>query len=320
MKRNFFLNSLLVSSLLLSFVNNMNAKNTKDEKIDVSKKAITLDGADKQKTKLWFQNIDKADVYRIAVKLVKDGVFFDNIDQAIAKARKENKPLLMEFVGSNWCPACMLLIKGVFTNPEFQAYAKENLVLMLIDLPRDIKQNKKLREQNMALTEIFAVSGFPTGIMLNPKLDRKLYGYVGGFESTADYLNEISGGIDVFYNVLWERGLDIAMQKAKKAEKQILVEFVKDSSVAKTNVAIKEDKPTVAFQKNIFDKNIFKQYVKKNLILLRLNLKDDEKLAKKYNVIEPTLLLLNDNGKIVKCFMQQDVKKITLFMKKLNKK
>ncbi len=320
MKKRLFLSSLLGCSVAFSMFSTVNAAE-KEKVADVTKKAITLDEAEKQKSKLWFQGVNKNDIYRMAVKLVRDGVFLDDFEQAVLKSRKENKPLLVEFVGSNWCPACMMLIKNVFVKKEFQNYAKENLVLMLVDIPRDVKQNKELFQQNMALIEIFKVSGYPTGVMLNPhKLNQKLYGYVGGVESAATYLDSMSDGVDSFYNVLWERGLDIAKQNAKNTKKKILVEFVKDESIKGTKVAIKENKPTAEFAKNLFEKNKFKQYVQKNLILLRLNLKDDAELAKKYQVTKPTLMILDETGKVVKTFAKEDVKNIDNFLKKINKK
>ncbi len=322
MKKKLFLSCLLGCSVALGMFSTVNAAEKIKAKVtDVNQKAGSLDEAENQKSKLWFQGINKNDIYRMAVKLVRDDIFLDDFEQAVLKSRKENKPLLIEFVGSNWCPACMILIKDVFVKKEFQDYAKENLVLMLVDRPRDVNQNKELLQQNIALNEIFKVSGWPTGIMLNPhKLKQKLYGYVGGVKSVTTYLDSMSAGVDIFYNILWERGLEIAKQNAKKNKKHILLEFVKDNSVKGMKVAIKENKTTAEFAKNLFEKNKFKQYVQKNLILLRLNLTDEAKLAKQYKATEPKLILLNEDGKIVKEFTKEDSKNINNFMKKINNK
>ncbi|UDQ97669.1 thioredoxin family protein [Lentisphaerota bacterium WC36G] len=316
--KHLFLSTLMGLGIISS--TNLFAENKNEKKDNVSKRAVTMEEANSQKSQLWFQNIDKDAIYNIAVKLVNDKVFTDNIDEAIARSRKENKPLLIEFVGSNWCPACMVLIKDVFTTKKFQAYAKENLVLMLVDLPRDVKIEDKLKEQNMALSEIFKVSGWPTGIMLEPSLKKKLYGYTGGIESTDSYIDQLSTGVDAFYDAFWQRDLEIATKMAKENKNLVLVEFVVNQSKKTNNVAIKEDHATPEFEKNIFSKNKFKQYVKKNLVLTRLNIKNDAKLAEKYNITKPSLLVLDLNGKVVKNFNAEEVKNIDIFLKKITAK
>jgi len=56
-------------------------------------------------------------------------------EEAKELAEKENKPILIILTGSEWCAPCKKMDKKVIANPEFQQYAKEHLIVFLIDLP-----------------------------------------------------------------------------------------------------------------------------------------------------------------------------------------
>ena len=44
-----------------------------------------------------------------------------NFEEAKAKAAKENKSLLVDFTGSDWCGYCIQLHKNVFSKDAFTA-------------------------------------------------------------------------------------------------------------------------------------------------------------------------------------------------------
>src|SRR6478609_12056667 len=41
---------------------------------------------------------------------------------AQAQARAQDKPLLINFTGSDWCPPCIMLHRQVFSQPAFAEY------------------------------------------------------------------------------------------------------------------------------------------------------------------------------------------------------
>jgi thioredoxin-related protein len=90
-----------------------------------------------------------------------------------AKAQKqaaaENKPLVLNFTGSDWCGWCIRLDKEVFSQPEFVDYAKDNVVLVKLDFPRNKPQSDAEKKQNEALAEKFGIEGFPTIVVLDAK-------------------------------------------------------------------------------------------------------------------------------------------------------
>ena len=100
---------------------------------------------------------------------------------AQAEAKAGDKLLLLDFTGSDWCMWCRRLQAEVFSQPEFEEYAKKNLVLMAVDFPRAKPLTAEVRKQNATLAQKFEIEGFPTIVILNG--DGKqvgLLGYVPG--------------------------------------------------------------------------------------------------------------------------------------------
>src|SRR5215212_100779 len=60
--------------------------------------------------------------------------WMNDLEAAKSKAAKEQKPLLIEFTGSSWCPPCQALTAKVLSTPEFVAFSR-NLVLVSLDYP-----------------------------------------------------------------------------------------------------------------------------------------------------------------------------------------
>jgi protein disulfide-isomerase len=90
-------------------------------------------------------------------------------DAALQKAVAENKHVLVDFSGSDWCGWCIKLDKEVFSKETFVDYADENLVLLLVDFPRSKEQSDEQRTANEALAEKYGIRGFPTVLILNPQ-------------------------------------------------------------------------------------------------------------------------------------------------------
>lgn len=110
-----------------------------------------------------------------------DGIWHTDFMKALEIAQAENKKLLLNFTGSDWCGWCIKLEDEVFSQPEFQQYARQNYILIKLDFPKKKKLSPKLKEQNNALAKKFQVTGFPTIIVVTPsgKLHARS-GYVKG--------------------------------------------------------------------------------------------------------------------------------------------
>lgn len=92
-----------------------------------------------------------------------------NYDAALAKAAKDNKLVLIDFTGSDWCGWCIKLDKDTFSQPAFQSYAEKNLVLLELDYPQGKPQTAAIKKQNAELAKKFNVEGYPTLVLLNAK-------------------------------------------------------------------------------------------------------------------------------------------------------
>lgn len=90
-----------------------------------------------------------------------------NFETAKALALTQNKTLLINFTGSDWCPPCMMLEKEVFKQPEFAAYAAKHLVLLEVDFPHVKMQSLEEKATNEKLAEQFGIEGFPTVVLLD---------------------------------------------------------------------------------------------------------------------------------------------------------
>ncbi len=138
--------------------------------------------------------------------------WYTDLDEAKAVAVKENKPLLVDFTGSDWCGYCIKLHAEVFDKPEFEAFAK-NYVLVELDFPSKKPQPAEEKAKNKATQAKFAVSGFPTVLLIDAK-SGEAYGRQSGYgpgTGPKAYLEKLSA----FKNTAEGRAALVA--EAKKA-------------------------------------------------------------------------------------------------------
>ena len=87
-----------------------------------------------------------------------------DLDAALEKSKAENKPVLIEFTGSDWCPPCMMMSEKVFSQKEFIEEASKKFILVELDFPRG---DKELAEKNQPHATKYKISGFPTVVLLD---------------------------------------------------------------------------------------------------------------------------------------------------------
>ncbi len=96
--------------------------------------------------------------------------WLDDYDAALKKAADENKHIVVDFSGSDWCGWCKRLDKEVFATDEFKKAASEKYVLLMVDSPmKKSLLTPKAAKENPKLVEKFGVNGFPTVVVLDPK-------------------------------------------------------------------------------------------------------------------------------------------------------
>jgi protein disulfide-isomerase len=95
--------------------------------------------------------------------------WFTDAQAAQAKAKAENKLVLLDFTGSDWCGWCKRLKKNVFDKPEFAEFAQSKLVLVEVDFPHNKTLPQAQQEANARLDKTYGIDSYPTIILLDPE-------------------------------------------------------------------------------------------------------------------------------------------------------
>lgn len=114
---------------------------------------------------------------------------------ALTQAQSENKKVLLDFTGSDWCAWCIQFDQDVLSTSSFNNYAGTRLVLVKLDYPRSTPQSDGLRRANAELLNRFHVDGYPTFILLNAagqELGRQVGYLTGGPNAFIEELERFS--------------------------------------------------------------------------------------------------------------------------------
>ncbi len=95
------------------------------------------------------------------------GEWITDYDLAVQYAQSSGLPIMINFTGSDWCIWCIRLKDEVFNKKGFQDYAKENLILLELDFPRNIQQTEAMKQANAKLRDRFNVRGYPTIVLMD---------------------------------------------------------------------------------------------------------------------------------------------------------
>lgn len=129
-----------------------------------------------------------------AASMAAESGWLTDYEAAKKQAKEENKPILINFTGTDWCGWCIKIEKEIFSKDEFKAYAKENLVLMEVDFPEKKKQTEEVKAQNKKLDKEFKIEGYPTIFLIDSegkKLSEDIGYREGGAQAYVDHLKEL---------------------------------------------------------------------------------------------------------------------------------
>jgi thioredoxin-related protein len=125
-------------------------------------------------------------LFAVAVSVVcasfarAESAWLNDYKKAQEEAKANNKLLLLNFTGSDWCGWCIKIDKEIWSQPQFKDYARDNLVLVELDFPRRKDQPAEVKKQNLQLAQQYEVLGFPTIVVLNGN-GQKLWQFDGYF-------------------------------------------------------------------------------------------------------------------------------------------
>lgn len=115
-----------------------------------------------------------------------------DVEAAFALAKKENKSVLLEFTGSDWCAPCIAMRKNVFSKKEFIDGASKNFVLVEIDLPL---KDKELKAKNQPHADKYKVNSFPTVILLDSTGKEFTRFTASAYPKTEDFLKHLDDSL-----------------------------------------------------------------------------------------------------------------------------
>lgn len=96
------------------------------------------------------------------------GTWTMDLDAAKKMAAEKHLPILLDFSGSDWCGWCQLMESNVFSQPEWEGYATNHLMMVFIDFPNDKNLvPEKYVARNDALSQEYGIEGFPTFVVLD---------------------------------------------------------------------------------------------------------------------------------------------------------
>ncbi len=91
-----------------------------------------------------------------------------SVGTAMDQAKRENKLVMVDFTGSDWCGWCKKLDAETFSQPEFADFAAKNLVMVQLDYPAHKVQSAELKEVNKEWKAKYEIRGFPTVMLMKP--------------------------------------------------------------------------------------------------------------------------------------------------------
>ena len=103
----------------------------------------------------------------IATRLFATDAPLWSADLAEAQSRADGRLLLVNFTGSDWGVWCQRLKEEILTKPHFLDYAKDHLVLVELDFPREKPLPTEQAKQNAAWAQKYAVTIYPTLLLLD---------------------------------------------------------------------------------------------------------------------------------------------------------
>jgi thioredoxin-related protein len=130
----------------------------------------------------------------IFISFLSTAIWLGDFNSATNEAAKENKLIMINFSGSDWCVPCIRLRHEILESATFESYAKDHLVLVRADFPRQKKNQLDAAQvkRNEALADKYNPDGaFPLTLLVdkNGKVWKKWDGFPN--ESPEKFVEEV---------------------------------------------------------------------------------------------------------------------------------
>lgn len=95
---------------------------------------------------------------------MKKAAWLTSIEDGVKLAKEQNKLVLIEFTGSDWCPPCIMMNEKVFGKTAFLEGAQKDYILVKLDMPNS---DPELKKENELLMSKFKVRGVPSVLLFD---------------------------------------------------------------------------------------------------------------------------------------------------------
>jgi thioredoxin-related protein len=111
-----------------------------------------------------------------------------DLEQAKERAKKENKMVLIEFTGSDWCPPCMRMRQQVFSKKSFISHASKHFVLVELDFPMG---NPALKKKNDRYAQQFRIEGMPMIVLLDENGNEFTRFFASDYPTEKEFMRQL---------------------------------------------------------------------------------------------------------------------------------
>ena len=228
----------------------------------------------------------------------QEGSWLTDFEAAKAAAKKDQKIILADFTGSDWCGWCIKLKEEVFDTDAFRKWADEKAVLLELDFPKKKELPAELKEQNQKLKQQFGIRGYPTIVLLDA--DGKEIGRLGYQKGGPEkWIAAAEGQLAAGGESAWLTDYEAALERAKQEKKPVLADFTGSDWCGWGIKLENEGFDTAEVREWAADNGGLPGLdFPRNTELPEAQKKQNEKLRKKFDVQGfPTILFLDAKGK-----------------------
>jgi thiol:disulfide interchange protein len=150
-----------------------------------------------------------------SVPALSQGIIFEEttFDEALAKARAENKLLFMDCY-AEWCGPCKVMSRNVFTRKKVGDFFNANLISLKVDMEKG---------EGIELAKRYGIKAYPTMLLIRP--DGTLQHSLVGSLDVLTLLDRVQAGMKVAPpdDSPWETVLLVALGIAVAGVASLLV-------------------------------------------------------------------------------------------------
>jgi thioredoxin-related protein len=128
------------------------------------------------------------------------GDFLTDFEAGKKKAAEENKPLLVKFTGSDWCPPCIKLDQEVFSQKSFKSAVEKDFVVVVLDYPRKKKLPAAQTKANKEVAKKYGLRSYPTVMLMDS--EGKVFKSMSGYSAPPKADNGKSVSVETYLKTL----------------------------------------------------------------------------------------------------------------------